>query len=128
VIKKSKNNRTGQGNAFLFLCGKCKVRCENWFAGPTAYICDECIELCRYIVEEEGDNLVEKDSQKACRIRKKLEILPKFRSKCFARTRRNRSGAIAFLISIPSGSTFRNNLMIYARRQNFLVLLTDSTY
>jgi len=29
-------------------------------------------ELCRYIVEEEGDNLVEKIPRKACRIRKKL--------------------------------------------------------
>ncbi len=34
-------------------------------AGPTAYICDECIELCRYIVEEEDDKLIEKDAQKA---------------------------------------------------------------
>ena len=64
MIKKSKNNRTGQGMLFCSFCGKMQSEVRKLVAGPTAYICDECIELCRYIVEEEEDNLVEKDSQK----------------------------------------------------------------
>jgi len=64
VIKKSKNNRTGQGMLFCSFCGKMQSEVRKLVAGPTAYICDECIELCRYIVEEEEGNLVEKDSQK----------------------------------------------------------------
>ena len=64
MIKKSKNNRTGQGMLFCSFCGKMQSEVRKLVAGPTAYICDECIELCRYIVEEEEDNLVEKDSKK----------------------------------------------------------------
>jgi ATP-dependent Clp protease ATP-binding subunit ClpX len=33
-------------------------------AGPTAYICDECIELCRCIIDEEEDKSIEKDPKK----------------------------------------------------------------
>jgi len=65
VIKKSKNNRTGQGMLFCSFCGKMQSEVRKLVAGPTAYICDECIELCRYIVEEEEDNLIEKDSKKS---------------------------------------------------------------
>ena len=64
MIKKSKNNRTGQGMLFCSFCGKMQSEVRKLVAGPTAYICDECIELCRYIVEEEEDNLIEKDSKK----------------------------------------------------------------
>jgi ATP-dependent Clp protease ATP-binding subunit ClpX len=64
VIKKGKNNRMDDGMLFCSFCGKMQSEVRKLVAGPTAYICDECIELCRYIVEEEEDKLVEKDSQK----------------------------------------------------------------
>ena len=53
------------GMLFCSFCGKMQSEVRKLVAGPTAYICDECIELCRYIVEEEDDKLIEKDAQKA---------------------------------------------------------------
>lgn len=38
---------------FCSFCGKNQNEVLKLVAGPTAYICDECIELCRCIVEEE---------------------------------------------------------------------------
>jgi len=52
VIKKTKDNR-GQGMLFCSFCGKMQSEVRKLVAGPTAYICDECIDLCRCIVEDE---------------------------------------------------------------------------
>lgn len=61
MIKRSKDNR-GQGMLFCSFCGKMQSEVRKLVAGPTAYICDECIELCRCIVEEE-EKTVEKSPQ-----------------------------------------------------------------
>lgn len=63
MIKKGKDDRTGQGVLFCSFCGKMQSEVRKLVAGPTAYICDECIELCRYIIEEEEDKAAAKDSQ-----------------------------------------------------------------
>ena len=34
-------------------CGKTQDEVKKIIAGPTVYICDECIELCNDIMEEE---------------------------------------------------------------------------
>ena len=62
MIKKGKDDRI-QGILFCSFCGKTQSEVRKLVAGPTAYICDECIELCRYIIEEEEDKTVAKDSQ-----------------------------------------------------------------
>ncbi|HNT90277.1 MAG: ATP-dependent Clp protease ATP-binding subunit ClpX [Smithellaceae bacterium] len=62
MIKKGKDDRI-QGILFCSFCGKTQSEVRKLVAGPTAYICDECIELCRYIIEEEEDKAVAKDSQ-----------------------------------------------------------------
>src|SRR4030043_293994 len=53
----------GQGMLYCSFCGKMQSEVRKLVAGPTAYICDECIELCRYIIDEEEDKSVEKDSK-----------------------------------------------------------------
>jgi ATP-dependent Clp protease ATP-binding subunit ClpX len=36
-------------------CGRSQAEVQRLIAGPGAvYICDECVELCREILEEEG--------------------------------------------------------------------------
>ncbi len=35
-------------------CGKSQDEVKRLIAGPTAYICDECIDLCNDIILEEG--------------------------------------------------------------------------
>ncbi|MEI6610705.1 MAG: ATP-dependent Clp protease ATP-binding subunit ClpX [Deltaproteobacteria bacterium] len=54
----------GQGMLFCSFCGKMQSEVRKLVAGPTAYICDECIELCRCIVEEEEDKTLEKGAKK----------------------------------------------------------------
>ncbi|NMA84532.1 MAG: ATP-dependent Clp protease ATP-binding subunit ClpX [Epulopiscium sp.] len=40
-------------------CGKNQEQVRRLIAGPSVYICDECIELCAEIIEEEFDNFQE---------------------------------------------------------------------
>jgi ATP-dependent Clp protease ATP-binding subunit ClpX len=37
-------------------CGKTQEEVKKIIAGPTVYICDECIDLCNDIMEEEYQN------------------------------------------------------------------------
>ncbi|MDD2388246.1 MAG: ATP-dependent Clp protease ATP-binding subunit ClpX [Desulfobacterales bacterium] len=42
-------------NLFCSFCGKSQKEVRKLIAGPAVYICDECIQLCSEIVEEEGE-------------------------------------------------------------------------
>lgn len=44
----------GFGNLCCSFCGKSQREVKKLIAGPTVYICDECIELCNDIILEEG--------------------------------------------------------------------------
>jgi ATP-dependent Clp protease ATP-binding subunit ClpX len=43
------------GNLNCSFCGKSQKEVRKLIAGPTVYICDECIGLCNDIIAEEGD-------------------------------------------------------------------------
>src|ERR1700727_1337194 len=47
--------RIGDGGALLkcSFCGKSQKQVKKLIAGPGVYICDECIDLCNEIIEEE---------------------------------------------------------------------------
>ncbi|QQR79646.1 MAG: ATP-dependent Clp protease ATP-binding subunit ClpX [Deltaproteobacteria bacterium] len=49
-------NRFGDdpGNLFCSFCGKSQKEVRKLIAGPTVYICDECIDLCNDIISEES--------------------------------------------------------------------------
>lgn len=60
----------------MFFCGKTQEQVRKLVAGPGVYICDECIELCTEIVEEElgTDEEVEfRDVPKPMEIREILD-------------------------------------------------------
>ena len=40
-------------NLFCSFCGKNQKEVTKLIAGPAVYICDECIQLCSEIIEEE---------------------------------------------------------------------------
>jgi len=44
------------GNLVCSFCGKSQDEVRKLIAGPTVYICDECIDLCNDIIAEECDN------------------------------------------------------------------------
>ena len=43
----------GHGNLQCSFCGKSQKEVKKLIAGPTVYICDECIALCNDIIAEE---------------------------------------------------------------------------
>jgi len=43
------------GNLFCSFCGKNQDEVRKLIAGPSVYICDECIELCNDIISEENE-------------------------------------------------------------------------
>ena len=47
--------RASEGNEQLLcsFCGKSQRQVKKLIAGPGVYICDECIDLCNEIIEEE---------------------------------------------------------------------------
>ncbi len=46
-----RDDRTEQSDCSF--CGKSQDEVKKLIAGPTVYICDECIELCNDIIAEE---------------------------------------------------------------------------
>lgn len=64
MVRRSKDNQGGQGVLFCSFCGKNQNEVRKLVAGPAAYICDECIELCRCIVEEECEPTAGEELQK----------------------------------------------------------------
>jgi len=42
-------------NLFCSFCGKNQKEVTKLIAGPAVYICDECIQLCSEIIDEEGE-------------------------------------------------------------------------
>ena len=47
----SKNNKN---TLFCSFCGKSQHEVRKLIAGPTVFICDECVELCMDIIKEEN--------------------------------------------------------------------------
>lgn len=51
------SNRAGNGTMLrCSFCGKSQYEVSKLIAGPTVFICDECIELCNDILKEEAKN------------------------------------------------------------------------
>src|SRR5438034_4090282 len=51
-----KHGEHGSGNLVCSFCGKSQDEVRKLIAGPTVYICDECIDLCNDIIAEECDH------------------------------------------------------------------------
>ncbi len=51
----NKHSKGGDGDRLLYcsFCGKSKHEVRKLIAGPSVFICDECVELCNDIVREE---------------------------------------------------------------------------
>ena len=51
----SRNREHHHGNLSCSFCGKSQREVRKLIAGPTVYICDECIRLCNDIIAEESE-------------------------------------------------------------------------
>src|SRR5499427_1488210 len=45
---------------FCSFCGKSQYEVRKLIAGPTVFICDECIELCKDVIHEDTKSSLEK--------------------------------------------------------------------
>src|SRR6186713_1776053 len=69
-----RSSRTGDSGKVLYcsFCGKSQHEVRKLIAGPSVFICDECVELCNDIIREE---LEEKSSTARSHLPKPREIL-----------------------------------------------------
>lgn len=56
-------------------CGKNQEQVKRLIAGPNVYICDECVELCDEIIQEEIEEVVEEDTASLPKPKEMMEIL-----------------------------------------------------
>ena len=61
------------GSLVCSFCGKSQKEVKKLIAGPTVYICDECISLCNDIIREEFD-AEEAEARPATKIPRPSEI------------------------------------------------------
>lgn len=60
------SSKDENGHLTCSFCGKSQDEVKKLIAGPTVYICDECIELCNDIIDEEArlDDASDKEEKK----------------------------------------------------------------
>ena len=49
----------GEKLLYCSFCGKSQHEVKKLIAGPSVFICDECVDLCNDIIKEEVQNLSE---------------------------------------------------------------------
>ena len=54
--------RDGKSTLYCSFCGKSQHEVRKLIAGPTVFICDECVELCMDIIREENRSAVVKSN------------------------------------------------------------------
>ena len=67
-----------KGQLKCSFCGKVQEQVKKLIAGPGVYICDECIELCNEIIEEELNEDVDIELKNIPRPKEIKEILDQY--------------------------------------------------
>lgn len=60
-----KKGASGEKTLFCSFCGKSQHEVKKLIAGPSVFVCDECIELCNEIIRDELPVAVADDARKA---------------------------------------------------------------
>ena len=69
------NKKNDKDSLFCSFCGKNQKEVKKLIAGPTVFVCDECVELCMDIIKEDNKNSkfkIKKDIPKPSEINKFL--------------------------------------------------------
>ena len=59
-MSKISDSGDSKNTLFCSFCGKSQHEVKKLIAGPTVFICDECVELCMDIIREEAKNFDDK--------------------------------------------------------------------
>ncbi len=60
---------------FCSFCGKNQNEVRRLIAGPSVYICDECVDLCNDIISEEAQTNVSEDSDSSLPVPKDIKLI-----------------------------------------------------
>ena len=63
MSKVSGNGGDSKNTLYCSFCGKSQHEVRKLIAGPTVFICDECVELCMDIIREENKSSMVKSSE-----------------------------------------------------------------
>ena len=93
-MSEDRPGRTGDSNKILYcsFCGKSQHEVRKLIAGPSVFICDECVELCNDIIREE---LEEKAQSARSSLPKPKEILEVLDQYVIGQARAKRTLAVA---------------------------------
>jgi ATP-dependent Clp protease ATP-binding subunit ClpX len=75
-----RQGRTGDSNKILYcsFCGKSQHEVRKLIAGPSVFICDECVELCNDIIREELEEKAQSARSSLPKPREILEVLDQY--------------------------------------------------
>jgi ATP-dependent Clp protease ATP-binding subunit ClpX len=93
-MTEDRQGRSGDSNKILYcsFCGKSQHEVRKLIAGPSVFICDECVELCNDIIREE---LEEKAQSARSSLPKPREILDVLDQYVIGQARAKRTLAVA---------------------------------
>src|SRR5687767_7109588 len=93
-MSEDRQGRSGDSNKILYcsFCGKSQHEVRKLIAGPSVFICDECVELCNDIIREE---LEEKAQSARSHLPKPKEILEVLDQYVIGQLRAKRTLAVA---------------------------------
>ena len=63
-MSENSNDNKSKNTLYCSFCGKSQHEVKKLIAGPTVFICDECVELCNDIIQEENKETKAKSSSR----------------------------------------------------------------
>jgi len=75
-----RQHRSGDGSKVLYcsFCGKSQHEVRKLIAGPSVFICDECVELCNDIIREELEDKAQAGRSNLPKPREILDVLDQY--------------------------------------------------
>ena len=79
-MSEDRQGRSGDGNKILYcsFCGKSQHEVRKLIAGPSVFICDECVELCNDIIREELEEKAQSARSSLPKPREILDVLDQY--------------------------------------------------
>ena len=79
-MSEDRQGRSGDSNKILYcsFCGKSQHEVRKLIAGPSVFICDECVELCNDIIREELEEMAQSARSHLPKPKEILEVLDQY--------------------------------------------------